>query len=144
MLNNIIENENTVYRTTNDLFIASDPPYHVKKKKTRLLVQKGIENILLRLDDIVLFYTENKVVYVIDKLDKKYLIYSNLSEIEEDLDPLVFFRANRQYIISINFIKSFRAYEKVKIKVDMSPESSHWIIISQETAPSFRKWIYEA
>lgn len=144
MLNNIIENENTAYRRTNDLFVASDPPYHIKKKKTRLLVQKGIENILLRLDDIVLFYTENKVVYVIDKLDKKYLIYSNLSEIEEDLDPLVFFRANRQYIISINFIKSFRPYEKVKIKVDMNPESSHWIIISQETAPSFRKWIYEA
>ncbi len=144
MLNNIIENENTAYRRTNDLFIANDPPYNSKKKKTRLLVQKGIENILLRMDDIVLFYTENKVVYVIDKLDKKYLIYSNLSELEDDLDALVFFRANRQYIISINFIKSFRAYEKVKIKVDMTPESNHWIIISQETAPGFRKWIYEA
>ena len=115
-----------------------------KKKKTRLLVQKGIENILLRMDDIVLFYTENKVAYVIDRFEKKYMIYDHLSEIEEDLDPLVFFRANRQFIISINFINSFRSYEKVKIKVDMNPASTHWIIISQETAPLFRKWIYEA
>lgn len=144
MLNNIIENENAVYRRTNDLFIANAPSYKEKKQKTRLLVQKGVENILLKMDDIVLFYTENKIVYVIDRFEKKYLIYSHLSEIEEDLDPLVFFRANRQFIISINFIKSFRAYEKVKIKVDMTPEANHWIIISQETAPDFRKWIYEA
>lgn len=144
MLNNAIKNENPGYRGTNDLFIANDPPYKEKRQKTRLLVQKGVENILLRMDDIVLFYTENKIVYVIDRFEKKYLIYSHLNEIEEDLDPLVFFRANRQFIISINFIKSFRSYEKVKIKVDMHPESSHWIIISQETAPLFRKWIYEA
>lgn len=144
MLNNIIENDNAGYRRTNDLFIANDLPHKDKKKKTRLLVQKGVENILLRMDDIVLFYTENKIVYVIDRFEKKYLIYGHLSEIEQDLDPLAFFRANRQYIIGINFIKSFRAYEKVKIKVDMNPESSHWIIISQETAPLFRKWIYEA
>ena len=143
MLNNIIENENKVYQNTNNLFIANNLPGN-KKKKTRLLVQKGIENILLRMDDIVLFYTENKIVYVIDRFEKKYLIYCHLSEIEDDLDSSIFFRANRQYIISINFIKSFRAYEKVKIKVDMNAEPSHWIIISQETAPSFRKWIYEA
>jgi len=36
------------------------------KKKTRLLVRKGLENISLRLDEIALFYTENKIVYVVD------------------------------------------------------------------------------
>ena len=69
MLNNIIENENKVYQNTNNLFIANNLPGN-KKKKTRLLVQKGIENILLRMDDIVLFYTENKIVYVIDRFEK--------------------------------------------------------------------------
>ena len=139
-----MDNENTADRGRNNLVIVNDAPYRIKKKKERLLVQKGIENILLRIDDIAFFYTENKIVYVIDKLDKKYLVYSNLCELEEDLDPQVFFRANRQYIISINFIKSYRAYEKVKIKVDMTSESGHWIVISQETAPDFRTWIYEA
>lgn len=139
-----MDSENTADHGRNNLVIVNDPPYRIKKKKERLLVQKGIENILLRIDDIAFFYTENKVVYVIDKLEKKYLIYSNLCELEDDLDPQVFFRANRQYIISINFIKSYRAYEKVKLKVDMISELSHWIVISQETAPDFRKWIYEA
>jgi DNA-binding LytR/AlgR family response regulator len=119
--------------------------HSIKKRKARLLVQKGLENILLKLEDIVLFYTENKVVYVVDRFEKKYLTDSNLLELEEELDPQVFFRANRQYIININFIRSFRAYEKVKIKVDLNlSELNHCIIVSQETAPHFRKWIYEA
>ncbi len=116
-----------------------------KKKRTRLLVQKGIENILLRLDDIAFFYTEDKLVYVIDRSEKKYLIDKNLLELENELEPSVFFRANRQYLISINFIKSYRSYEKVKIKVDLNIQAlNHLVIVSQENASNFQRWISEA
>ncbi|MEJ0102646.1 MAG: LytTR family DNA-binding domain-containing protein [Bacteroidota bacterium] len=115
------------------------------KKKTRLLVRKGLENISLRLDEIALFYTENKIVYVIDHTGKKYLADKNLTDLEDELDDNIFFRANRQYIVNINYVKGFKAYEKVKLIVDLSiPVINHCIIISQETAPAFRKWMYEA
>jgi DNA-binding LytR/AlgR family response regulator len=114
-------------------------------KKKRLIVKKGMENISLRLDDIVLFYTENKIVYVIDRWGKKYLAENNLSELEADLDNNIFFRANRQYIININFVRGFKAYEKVKLQVDLTmPELNHCIIISQEMAPQFREWMHNA
>jgi DNA-binding LytR/AlgR family response regulator len=146
MLNNLlVGNGNNNFERPEIKLSNNQALYSIKKRKTRLLVQKGLENILLKLEDIVLFYTENKVVYVIDRSEKKYLTDSNLLELEEELDPLIFFRANRQYIININFIKSFRAYEKVKIKLDLNlTELNHCIIVSQETAPHFRKWIYEA
>src|SRR5947208_13168173 len=51
------------------------------RKKTRLIVKKGLENISLRLEDIVLFFTENKIVYVVDKWSKKYLVDRNLGEL---------------------------------------------------------------
>ena len=114
-------------------------------KKKRLLVKKGMENISLRLDDVVLFYTENKIVYVIDRWGKKYLVDKNLGELEEDLDETTFFRANRQYIININFIRGFKAYEKVKLLVDLTlPDLNHCIIVSQEMAPQFREWMHNA
>jgi DNA-binding LytR/AlgR family response regulator len=118
---------------------------YVSRKKTRLIVKKGMENISLRLEDIVLFFTENKIVYVVDQWGKKYLIDKNLGELEEDLDTSIFFRANRQYIVNINFIKGFKPYEKVKLQVDLVlSELNYSIIISQETAPAFRKWMHEA
>lgn len=115
------------------------------RKKTRLLVKKGMENIALRLDDITLFYTENKVVYVIDRFSKKYISDKTLTELEEELDENIFFRANRQYIININYVRCFKPFEKVKLSVDLNiPEINHSITISQETAPAFRKWMCEA
>jgi two-component system, LytTR family, response regulator len=115
------------------------------KHKTRLIVKKGIEHLSVMLDDIVLFYTENKIVYVIDRFGRKYLVDKNLSELEEDLDEKMFFRVNRQYIINIKYVKGFKPYEKVKLQVDLNiPEINHPIIISQETAPAFRSWMYEA
>ncbi|MEP7376983.1 MAG: LytTR family DNA-binding domain-containing protein [Chitinophagaceae bacterium] len=146
MLTNLyIENRNDAVGKTGDGSFDKPSLYLIKKRKTRLLVQKGLENILLKLEDIVLFYTDNKIVYVVDRSEKKYLMDSKLLELEEALDPLIFFRANRQYIININFIKSFRSYEKVKIKVDLKlTDINHCIIVSQETAPRFRRWIHEA
>jgi DNA-binding LytR/AlgR family response regulator len=115
-----------------------------QKIKSRLIVKKGIENIALKTENIVLLYTEGKLVFVIDKEGKKYLADKRLMELEQELDPTFFFRANRQYIINIAYIKSYKAYDKVKLQVDLlMPDLHHHIVISQETAPYFRKWINE-
>jgi DNA-binding LytR/AlgR family response regulator len=119
--------------------------YMRNHKKKRMIVKKGMENISLRLEDVVLFYTENKVVYVIDRGGKKFLADKNLSELEEDLDDTIFFRANRQYIININFVRGFKSYEKVKLLVDLTvPDLNHCIIVSQEMAPQFKEWMHNA
>jgi DNA-binding LytR/AlgR family response regulator len=118
---------------------------NMKRRKTRLIVQKGMENIALKLDDVALIYTESKVVFVITITEKKYIYDKNLSELEEELDKSFFFRANRQCIVNINYIRGFKTFEKVKLQVDLTfPTLLHKIIVSQETAPQFKKWIHEA
>lgn len=115
-----------------------------QKPKSRLIVRKGIENIALKLHDIVLIYTEEKLVFVIDRDGKKYMIDRRLGELEQELDKDMFFRANRQYIVNIGFIKSYKTFERVKLQVDLLMSNiNHHIVISQETAPSFKKWISE-
>ena len=116
-----------------------------KRKKTRLLVRRGVANIVLLLNDVAAIYTNNKLVYVIDRDSKKYSIDKTLTELEEELDSSIFFRANRQYIININFVKSFKAYRRVKLIVDINiPEPEYRVCISQHIAPSFKKWMNDA
>ena len=115
------------------------------KRKTRLIVQKGMENIALKLDDVALIYTESKVVFVIANNERKYIYHKNLSELEQELDKSFFFRANRQCIVNINYIRGFKTFEKVKLQVDLTFNTlPNKIIVSQETAPQFKKWIHEA
>ncbi len=79
-----------------------------------------------------------------DRDGKKYISDKPLGDMEQELDPSIFFRVNRQYIINIGFVKSYKTYEKVKLRIDLTmPDLHHQIIVSQETAPCFRKWISE-
>lgn len=141
----------TKYEMFERHFTAQQPALHrfVKqydlRKKNRLVVRKGMLHISLKLDDVVLFYTENKIVFVVDTSGKKYTAEKTLTELEETLDTTRFFRANRQYIININFIKGFKSFDKVKMLLDLTiPEIQHTIIISQENCAPFKKWIYDA
>ena len=118
-----------------------------EKRRTRVVLRKGIDNISLPLSQIVFFYTEDKIVYGFDSMGKKYIAEINLTGLEQELDESIFFRANRQFIVNINYIKSFRNYEKVKLIVKMEPDvlnDKYCIIISQEKTPVFRRWIYAA
>jgi len=119
--------------------------YMYRKSRTRVVARKGMETLLLKLSEVVLFYTDNKIVYVVDHLGRKYMTDRNLTELESELDTGTFFRANRQYIVNLNFIRGFKTADKVKLKLELTvPELSHSIIVSQETAPVFRKWMSEA
>ena len=125
-------------------FVADFLNPYAPYKKNRLVVKKGIENVVLKVEDLVIIYTENKMVYVINNEAKKYICNRNLGELEELLDKRYFFRASRQYILNINYIKSFKPHEKVKLLVDISiPQIKNPIIVSQETAVAFRKWVHE-
>jgi hypothetical protein len=116
-----------------------------EKKKTRLLVKRGVVNISLLLTDIALIYTRDKLVYAIDRDAKKYLVDKTLTELEEELDDTIFFRVNRQYIVNVNFIRSFKPYKKVKLLVDVSfNDLEELVIVSQQVAPAFKKWIDNA
>jgi len=114
------------------------------RSKKRLIVHKGLMNVPLKLEDIVLFYREDKISYAVDREGKKYVCEKNLTELEESLGFSGFFRANRQYIVNADYIRSYKSYDKVKLVIDLSiPVTENLIVVSQETAPHFRRWMNE-
>lgn len=114
------------------------------KKRSRILVKKGLEFQTIRVEDTGYFFTEHKLVFLVDKENRKYMAEkSNLSELEEELDRNLFYRANRKYIINANYIKRFKPLERSKISVELTLPVNEEIIISQENAASFKKWIGE-
>ena len=114
------------------------------KKKSRILVRRGMEFQTVKVEDIAYFFTEHKLIFLVDKDNKKYLAEkSNLAELEEELDNHFFYRANRKYIINANFIKRFKSLEKSKISLELVLPVNEEIIISQENSASFKKWISE-
>jgi len=115
-----------------------------KKNKSRIVVKKGTEFLSIRLDDVAYFFTEHKLVFLVDRENKKYLCETNsLSDIEDMLDNKTFFRVNRKYIVNADYITKFKSIEKSKISVEISLPVLEELIVSQENASVFKKWISE-
>ncbi len=114
------------------------------KKKSRILVKRGMEFQTVRVEDVVYFFTEHKLVFLVDKENRKYLAEkNNLSELEEELDKNLFYRANRKYIINANYVKRFKPLDRSKLSVELLLPINEEIIVSQENSSSFKKWISE-
>lgn len=114
------------------------------KKRSRVLVKRGMEFQTVRVEDVAYFFTEHKLVFLVDKENRKYLAEkSNLAELEEELDKNLFYRANRKYIINANFVKRFKPLDRSKLSVELQLPLNEEIIVSQENSSSFKKWISE-
>jgi two-component system LytT family response regulator len=113
-----------------------------RRTRSRIIVKKGMEYQAIKTVDIAYFFTEHKLVFLVDRENRKYLAdRHNLSELEQELDCQQFYRANRKFIININFIKRYKPLEKSKISVELVLPLDEEIIVSQENASFFKKWV---
>jgi DNA-binding LytR/AlgR family response regulator len=112
------------------------------KHKKILIAKKGIEFWLLKVEQIVCLFSENFIVFAFDIEGKKFIIDTeNLTSIEEELDPAIFFRASRKYIINIEFITTYKVVDRVKLQVEMTVPLKDPVKIGQERAKEFKRWI---
>lgn len=114
------------------------------KKAVRIIVRHENEYIALPVADIVVVEKIDNHLLVTDKYSNEYRHNCGISELMQSLDNRIFFQANRKQIINIHYIRGFRIFEKVKLMVTFHfMHKDRRVIISQQTAPTFKKWITE-
>jgi DNA-binding LytR/AlgR family response regulator len=110
-------------------------------RRSRLLVRKGVDLVPVRMDEIAYIYTRDKLVFLMNKSGLRYMLDRALAEVEAELDPASFFRANRAYLINADAVARCRAYGKGRLIIDLKPPAEEEIIVSQERASAFREWL---
>lgn len=109
--------------------------------KSRFLVKQGEKMLAIKSKDIVCFQSKHGIVHIVTSSDKSYLSDFTLDELGNQLDPIFFYRANRQFIVNIDFVNTVHRYFKGKLMVEMDHFDGDQIIVSTEKATSFKKWI---
>jgi len=124
-----------IYKKILDL-MGSSP----QETKDRFLVKQGRKFLSVPAEKIAYVYMKNKVVMIVTFDNKQYPIDLNLNQLEQSLDTNLFFRVNRQEIVSIKSIKnieknfgSLKAQLNLKIKEEIS--------ISRKRSAEFREWL---
>lgn len=117
-------------------------PQAVKQPyKERFIINSNNKWTPIEAKDIAVFIKDNLNYIYTFSGDKFIYDFSALDEIEELLDPAIFFRANRQAIIHINAVHTVKPFGNQKLMVQVKPPLKLEVDISREKAPLFKKWM---
>ena len=109
--------------------------------KQRFVLRIGEHMKIVEVPDIAYFYTENKANFIITKDNKRYLADNTLDQLESLLDPKLFFRINRQFIVSYPSIAEMFTYSKARVLLKLNPPSKLDTIVSTERSAAFKSWL---
>jgi DNA-binding LytR/AlgR family response regulator len=120
--------------------VLQNPSANTKLYKEKFVVKVRHNWLPVLTKDIACFVREN-LNYLVTFSGEKYIVdYVTLEEIEELLDPTLFYRANRQSIIHINAIQSIKPHENQKLTLTLKDPLKMEQDVSREKAPGFKKW----
>lgn len=96
---------------------------------------------IISVGEIAYIFTEQKITCLVTHEGNSEIVGQTMDELEDELDPDVFFRANRQFIIHIDGVGMIQNDMNGKLKVSLKQDRSVEIIVSREKAPLLKRWI---
>ena len=114
---------------------------HEESYKTYFLVPtKGDKLIPLSIKEIAYFYITEGSVKVVTNESREYILPRTLDELTDSLNPTIFFRANRQFLISRDAIKDIDLWFNNRLAINLYISTPEKIVISKARAGEFKDW----
>lgn len=110
---------------------------------SKIVVTNGQKIIVLKEGDIAYFFASGKHLFVTTTLNKTYIYDDTLKDIIDKLNPNVFYKINRKYIVNRHSIKEIikHSSQKVEIVVLPLPEIKAEILVSKPQISEFKEWL---
>ena len=113
---------------------------NVNNYKEHFLVPERDKLVPLAAKDIAYVYIDLKLIKAVTFSGKVYYLNQNLDEMMNQLNPKMFFRANRQYIVSHEAIKDVSIWFGNKISLNLTIPTEEKIIVSKARVSDFKNW----
>ncbi len=109
--------------------------------KTYFLVPEKDKLMPLATADIAYIYIDAKMVKAVTFTEKTYYLDQTLDDLATLLNPVDFFRANRQFIIARKAVKDLSMWFGSKISVNLLVSVPERIIVSKARVGELKKWV---
>ena len=135
-LQNQYNNQSLDLKKLIDIFKPKDNVY-----KNHFVITLGQKVKIIELNEIAYFYYDEKITFIITNNNQRYPIDFSLDKLMEILNPLMFFRISRQYIIKRSSIDNIEILSKRKYKLTLIPSTDKEVIISSYRSEAFKNWL---
>ncbi len=110
------------------------------KYRSSFLVSFRHKMMMIDVNDVAYLYIKERGVFLKKKDGVEYAVDFFLDDLEKQLDPEKFYRANRQFIIARSSIHEIEPYFNGRLILMVKPEANTSVVISKEKASHFKKW----
>jgi two-component system response regulator LytT len=109
--------------------------------RTRFMLpfRDGYKTVLV--DDVDFIFYAFNVTHLVLKDKTQVALTQTMDELEEQLNPNQFYRANRQHIINISSIDNIQNYFSGKLKIKLKRDPEREVLVSKEKVPLFKQWL---
>jgi two-component system, LytTR family, response regulator LytT len=126
------QNYSNLQRVANELKLAY---------KNTLLVTQGDKIVPIPVKNIAFLYLDKTIVKITTANHEHYFFASSLDEVERILDPSLFYRANRQFIINKKAVVNAEHYLSRRFTVKLAVATPETIVISKAKTTEFLQWM---
>ncbi|UOY05900.1 LytTR family transcriptional regulator DNA-binding domain-containing protein [Muricauda sp. SCSIO 64092] len=126
------------------LYLLSAKSVFLEGEPKKIKVFQGMAHKLVGFNDVICVYTQLGNTYVVDSNYNSFVSEKTLGEFEE-LVSQRFFRANRQFLVTMAIIDSYKSAGNGKVEVFLKANGigdlNKSIYVSRSKASSFRSWL---
>lgn len=124
-----------------DKLLSISNHINAKTYKSRFMVKVGDKIKSIAIEEILAFYSLEKATFIHTTSNRDYCIDYSIDQIESLLDPAVYFKINRKYIVSIKACTNILAWTNSRLRLKIEGIADDDIIVARERVQDFKEWL---
>ena len=113
----------------------------VNRYKKRFVITVSGKIKIVETEDVAFFYSKEKYTFLCTSENRNYPVEFSLDQLEPVLNPDLFFRVNRQYLVQFKSIGKIDILSKSRIRILTIPPAGEEVLVSSGRTPEFRAWL---
>ncbi len=95
----------------------------------------------IEVSEIAYFFSSEGITFMVTHSNRQYSIDISLDNLMQQLDPMHFFRVNRQYLLNLKAIATVHVFPKSRLKLVLNPAVKDEVFVSIDKVVDFKKWM---
>jgi DNA-binding LytR/AlgR family response regulator len=113
----------------------------MKKYKTRFVIKVGEHLKTVEVENIRYFHSQEKATFCMTDDNRNFILDFTLDQLEDMVDPGIFFRINRKYFVKSGAIQDIISYTNSRLRLILKGSQDNDVIVARERVQEFKEWL---
>jgi len=112
-----------------------------RRYKARFVIKVGEHLRTIETSSIRFFFSQDKITFCVTDDNRSQILDHTLDQLQDMVDPDVYFRINRKYLVSAAAIQDIITYSNSRLKLILEGSDDNDVIVARERVQDFKSWL---